>query len=85
MASFLPKIALIGAAFATGSFLRSSNVLSKQDANVNLPFPTSPCRKYKAQGRPRGVSMSETLSMQAATLALTYGTLPSLALQNLLT
>lgn len=35
MSSFLPKLAILGAAFATGNLLRSSGVLTKEDAKVD--------------------------------------------------
>jgi hypothetical protein len=57
MAAFLPKLALLGAAFATGTLLRSTGVLSKQDAKVCFTAETR--RRAKAPSIP----MQNTVDM----------------------
>ena len=98
MQTFVAKFAVVLAAFSVGAFLRSTGLFNKQDSRV-MPHclrhaksdmedacPCScPAVSAEVHASMDGASHRGIFTLQAAQLALTYGTLPSLVLQTLLT
>ena len=96
MQTFVAKFAVVLAAVSVGAFLRSTGLFNKQDARVrphclkHTKLDRSVvCRctaiSAEMQATMDGASHRRDLTLQAAQLAVTYGTLPSLVLQTLLT
>lgn len=82
MSAFLAKLAMIGAAIGSGCFLRSSGLLTKQDAKVGPLLKNSKKNASERDVLECGVNVMGHL--QAASRFVEYGTLPSLTLQTFL-